>query len=141
MTTTPPTGGPERAAVTDERDTTEVIASLLANGQGLIKTELELAKLELQRIATEKAVAVGLVVAGAVLGLFILAFVGVTGAYALMLVVAPWLAWLIVTGIYTLVTVILLLVAVRYFKRPVKPEQTLAEFEKTKTWASEQVGR
>ena len=141
MSTTPPTGGPDGAGATDDRDTSEVIASLLANGQGLIKTELELAKLELQRIATEKAIAVGLVVAGAVLGLFILAFVGVTGAYALMLVVEPWLAWLIVTGIYILLAVILLLVAVRYFKRPVKPEQTLAEVEKTKTWASEQVGR
>jgi len=141
VSTTPPTGGPDGAGATDERDTSEVIASLLVNGQGLIKTELELAKLELQRIATEKAIAVGLTVAGAVLGLFILAFVGVTGAHALMLLVEPWLAWLIVTGIYTLVTVILLLVAVRYFKRPVKPEQTLAEVEKTKTWASEQVGR
>jgi hypothetical protein len=141
VATTPPTGGPADAGATDVRDTTEVIASLLANGQGLLKTELELAKLELQRIATEKAIALGLVVAGAILGLFILAFVGVTGAHALMLVVEPWLAWLIVTGIYTLVTVILLLVAVRYFKRPVKPEQTLAEVEKTKVWASEQVGR
>ena len=141
MSTTPPTGGPDPAAVTDARDTTEVIASLIANGQGLIKTEIELAKLELQRIATEKAIAVGLVLAGAIMGLFILAFVGVTAAYAFMLVVAPWLAWLIVTGIYTLIAVVLLLVAVRYFKRPVKPEQTLAEVEKTKTWASEQVGR
>lgn len=141
MSTTPPTGGSQRAATTDERATSEVVASLLVNGQGLLKTELELAKLELQRIATEKAIAVGLVVAGAVLGLFILAFIGVTGANALMLVVAPWLAWLIVTAIYTLITVILLLVAVNYFKRPSKPEQTLAEVDRIKTWANEQVGR
>ncbi|TVR22037.1 MAG: phage holin family protein [Nitriliruptor sp.] len=139
--TTPPTGGPDGAGATDERDTSEVIASLLANGQGLLKTELELGKLEVQRIATEKAIAVGLAVGGALIGLFILAFVGVTGAHALMLVVQPWLAWLIVTGIYILLAVILLLVAVRYFKRPVKPEQTLSEVEKTKAWASEQVSR
>ena len=92
MSTTPPTGGSQTAAATDERATSEVLASLIANGQGLLKTELELAKLELQRIATEKAIAAGLVLAGAVMGLFILAFVGVTGAYALMLVVEPWLA-------------------------------------------------
>ncbi|TVP71239.1 MAG: phage holin family protein [Nitriliruptor sp.] len=139
--TTPPTGGPDGARATDERDTSEVIASLLANGQGLLKTELELGKLEVQRIATEKAIAVGLAVGGALIGLFILAFVGVTGAHALMLVVQPWLAWLIVTGIYILLAVILLLVAVRYFKLPVKPEQTLGEVEKTKAWASEQVSR
>jgi uncharacterized membrane protein len=141
VSTTPPTGGPQSVAASDERATSEVLASLIVNGQGLLKTELELAKFELQRIATEKAIAVGLVVAGAVMGLFILAFVGVTGANALMLVVAPWLAWLIVTAIYTLITVILLLVAVRYFKRPVKPEQTIEELDRTKSWASEQVGR
>ncbi len=141
MPTTPPTGGPDGAGATDERDTSEVIASLLANGQGLLKTELELGKLEVQRIATEKAIDVGLAVGGALIGLFILAFIGVTGAHALMLVVQPWLAWLIVTGIYILLAVILLLVAVRYFKRPVKPEQTLGEVEKTKAWASEQVSR
>lgn len=140
MSTTPPAGGPDPSAP-DGRDTSEVIASLLVNGQGLIKTELELAKLEVQRIATEKAIAVGLVVAGAVLGLFILAFIGVTGAHALMLVVADWLAWLIVTAIYTLVTAVLMIVAVRYFKRPVVPERTKAEVERTRDWASEQVKR
>ncbi|MFO7961970.1 MAG: phage holin family protein [Nitriliruptoraceae bacterium] len=141
MSTTPPTGGSKSAAASDERTTSEVLASLIANGQGLLKTELELAKLEVQQIATEKAIAIGLVVAGAIMGLFILAFVGVTGAYALMLVVEPWLAWLIVTAIYTLIAVILVLVAVRYFKRSFKPEKAMAELDRTKTWASEQVGR
>ncbi len=141
MSTTPPPEGAAGTGTTDERDTSEVIASLLAHGQGLIKTELELAKLELKQIVTDKAIAVGLAVFGAVLGLFILAFIGVTGANALMLVVAPWLAWLIVTGIYILVAAIVLLVAVRLFKRPVVPEHTKAELETTKTWASGQVGR
>ena len=141
MSTTPPPEGAAGPGASDDRDTSEVIASLLAHGQGLIKTELELAKLELKRIVTEKAIAVGLVVFAAVLGLCILAFIGVTGATALMLVVAPWLAWLIVTGIYILVAVILLLVAVKLFKRPVVPEHTTAELATTKTWASEQVGR
>ena len=141
MSTTPPPEGATGPGASDDRDTSEVIASLLVHGQGLLKTELELAKLEIKRIVTEKAIAVGLVVFGAVLGLFILAFVGVTGANALMLVVEPWLAWLIVTGIYILVAVILLLVAIRLFKRPVVPEHTKAELETTRTWASEQVGR
>lgn len=133
--------GPDGAVPTDDREVSEVVASLLVNGQGLLKTELELAKLELQRIAKEKAIAVALAGAGALLGLYILAFVGVTAANALMLVVAPWAAWLIVTGAYAFVAVVLLLVAVRLFKRPVVPEQTKAELEITKAWASEQVQR
>lgn len=141
MSTTPSPEGSAGPGTSDDRDTSEVIASLIVHGQGLVKTELELAKLEIKRIVTEKAIAVGLTVFGAVLGLFILAFIGVTGANALMLVVEPWLAWLIVTGIYILVAVILLLVAVRLFKRSVVPEHAKTELETTKTWASEQVGR
>ena len=140
MTTTPPAGGPTDTA-SGERTTSEVVASLLVNGQGLLKTEIELAKLELKRIATEKAVAIGLAVAGGLLGLYIIAFAGVSAANALMLVVSAWLAWLIVTGIYLLVAAILLLVALRLFKRPSVPERTKQELERTKTWATEQVGR
>jgi len=140
VSSTTPTG-PESAAPPDDREVSEVVASLLVNGQGLIKTELELAKLEVQRIIKEKAIAIALAATGALLGLYILAFIGVTAANALMLVVAPWLAWLLVTALYLLVAVILLLVAIRLFKRPVVPEQTKAELEKTKTWASEQVQR
>lgn len=140
MSSTTP-NDPGVSATPDDREVSEVVASLLVNGQGLVKTELELAKLEIKRIVTEKAIAIGLAAGGALLGLYILAFAGVTGANALMLVVAPWLAWLIVTGVYLLVAVVLLLVAVRLFKRPVVPEQTKAELELTKTWATEQVQR
>jgi hypothetical protein len=140
VASTTPTGS-DGGPAPDDREVSEVVASLLVNGQGLVKTELELAKLEVQRIAKEKAIAIALASAGALLGLYILAFAGVTAAEALTLVVAPWLAWLIVTGIYLLVAVVLLLVAVRLFKRPVVPEQTKAELERTKTWANEQVQR
>lgn len=140
MSSTPPTGT-DGGPATEQRDVSEIVASLLANGQGLVRTEIELAKLELKKIATEKGIAIGLAAAGALLGLYILAFAGVTAAEALMLVVAPWLAWLLVTLAYLLVAVILLLVAVRLFKRPVTPEQTKAELERTRTWASEQVQR
>ncbi|MEX2550661.1 MAG: phage holin family protein [Nitriliruptoraceae bacterium] len=141
MSSTPSPGGAEAPNESDDRDTTEVLASLIAGGQGLIKTEFELAKLELQRIVKEKAMALGLVLGGAVLALFILGFVGVTAAQALILVVEPWLAWLIVTAAYTLLAVVLFLVAVRLFKRSVAPERTKAELERTRSWASEQAGR
>lgn len=134
----PPGGG---ATAADDRSTSEVVASLVTNLQGLVKTELELAKLELIGILRDKAVGIALVLAASVVGLFVLAFVGVTGANALMLVVAPWLAWLIVTGVYLLVAVILLLVAVRLLRRPVAPQRTKAELEATVTWAKEQVQR
>jgi uncharacterized integral membrane protein len=125
----------------DPRATSEVMASAIANGQALVLKEIELAKLEMKRIATEKATAAGLAVAGAVLGLFILAFVGVTGAKALQLVVAEWLAWLIITLIYTLIAGILLAVAARFAGRPATPERTKETAEETVEWAKGQVQR
>lgn len=132
-------GARSGAASTDPRTTSEVVASLIANLQALLKTEIELAKLEVSTIVREKAIAAALVVVGALLGLFILAFVGVTAAHAFMLVVAPWLAWLIVTGIYTLIAVIAMLVAMRLLKRPTVPERTKTDVKEAIDMAKRQV--
>jgi hypothetical protein len=139
----PPTGAPPRPPVQqpgDERSTSEVLTSLVANGQALAKKEIELAKLELQEVVRDKAIALGLAVVGAVFGLFVLAFIGVTAAAALTLVVAAWLAWLIVTVVYTLVVAIALLVAIKLLKRPAFP-RTKVSIEETRGWAKGQVQR
>lgn len=124
----------------DDRSTTEVLTSLLANGQALARKEVELAKLELQEVVRDKAIALGLAIVGAVFGLFVLAFIGVTAAAALSLVLAEWLAWLLVTVAYILVVAIALLVAVRLLKRPAFA-RTRASVEETRDWAKGQVQR
>jgi uncharacterized membrane protein YqjE len=135
----PGEGGPGEAGVFDDRPTSEVIASLITNTQGLVRTEVELAKLEIAEIVKAKAIAIGLLLAAALFGLFILAFVGVTAANALMLVLPAWASWLIVTGVYILLAVVLVLVAVRLLKKPTMPERTKAELDDLKTWAKGQV--
>lgn len=130
---------PGAAGVFDERSTSEVIASLVTNTQGLVRTEIELAKLEVQKIVKEKAIGIGLALGGALFLLYVLAFSGITAANAFMLIVPDWLAWLIVTGIYLLIAAIMLFVALRLFKRPSKPETTQAELERTRDWAKDQV--
>lgn len=125
----------------DSRSTSEVIASTIANAQALIRTQIELAKLEIAGIVRDKAIAVGLLAAAGVFGLFVLGFLGITGAYALMIVLAPWAAWLIVTGVYLLVMLTLILVAVRLLKRPSAPTETKEQASRTIAWAKEQVRR
>lgn len=132
---------PGDVGVFDQRSTSEVLASLVANLQALLKTEIELAKHEVTGIVRDKAIGLALVLVGALLGLFILGFVGVTAAHAFMLVVDPWIAWAIVTGIYLVIAVILMLVAVRLFKKPSAPERTKAELKTTADWAKQQVQR
>ena len=137
-----PQGAPATGAdEPDGRDTSEVLRSAVANLQQLVKKELELAKLELQEIVTARLLAVALGVTAAVVALFVLAFAGVTGAKALEAVLVPWAAWLIVTGAYLLVTLLLLLVAYRKATRPPSsPERTKAAAEETISWARQRFG-
>jgi protein-S-isoprenylcysteine O-methyltransferase Ste14 len=129
----------QSAGASDDRAASEVVASLVATTQALVRKEIELAKLELQRILVDKAIAVGAALVAALIALFVLAFVGVTAANALELVVAPWIAWAIVTGAYAIVAAGLLFAAYRYARRPVVPEQTKASVTDTITWAKQQV--
>jgi hypothetical protein len=141
--TTPPAGAAPPATAPedlDPRSTAEVLRSLVANVQALVKKEIELAKLEITDIITARATAAGMFVGAAVLGLFILGFVGVTGAKALSLVLPEWAAWLIVTGIYTLLAGILAAVGARKLKSPPNvPERTKANYEETVEWAKRRV--
>jgi hypothetical protein len=124
----------------DPRSTTEVLTSLVANVQALVKKEIELAKLEITDIVTARLTAVGMFLGAAVLGLFILGFVGVTGAKALSLVLPEWAAWLIVTGVYTLIAAILAFVGVKKMQTPSNtPERTKQNYEETVEWAKRRV--
>lgn len=135
----PPAVGPASA---DTRPTADVLRSLAENSQALVKKELELAKLEVTEILTARAIALGAAIVGAIVSLFVLGFAGVTGAKALELVLPAWAAWLIVTGVYALVTVTALLVALRKATRPPNvPERTKADLEQTVAWLKGQVQR
>lgn len=134
-----PDGGPGDAGVFDTRTTGEVLASLAVNAQAMLRTEVELAKLEVTRIVREKLIAVGALVVAAVFSLFLLGFIGVTIAVALTQAMAAWLAWLLVTLGYALVVGGGVVWGVVLLKRSVVPEATKDELTATVAWAKEQV--
>lgn len=144
---TPPPTPPEPAtagtdARQDPRSTGEVVRSVTTGSQALLRKELELAKLEIAAIVKARAAGIALVSIAGVLGLYILGFAGVTVAVALSGVVAAWLAWLLVTLGYTLVAVVLVLVAIRKFKQPPgTPERTKQAYEETRDWAQKRAER
>ncbi|GGI09267.1 phage holin family protein [Egicoccus halophilus] len=134
----PPPRRPDRDD--DPRATSEVLRNLTANGQALVTKEIELAKLEITEIVVARVTAVGMFVGAGVFGLFILGFVGVTGAKALELVLPEWAAWLIVTGVYVLLAAILGMIGVRKLKKPSNtPERTKTSVEETVAWAKQKV--
>jgi hypothetical protein len=135
----PPAVGPESV---DPRPTADVLRSLAENSQALVRKELELAKLEVTEILVARAIALGAALVGAIISLFVLGFAGVTGAKALELVLPAWAAWLIVTGVYALITITALLIAMRKATNPPNvPERTKAEAEQTVEWLKGQVQR
>jgi hypothetical protein len=125
----------------DDRDAPEVIRSLVDNTQLLVKKEIELAKLEIKEIVTARLMAVGFLAVAGVLGLYLLGFGLVTGAKALELVVAEWLAWLIVTGFVLLIVIVLLLLAKRKLSNPPSntPETTKRDVQETIDMAKRRV--
>ncbi len=127
-------------AGSDGRDAPEVIRSLVDNTQLLLKKEIELAKLEITEIVTARVMAVAFLAVAGILGLYLLGFGLVTGAKALELVVAEWLAWLIVTGILLVVVIVLLLLAKRKLKTPSNsPDTTKRDVQETIDMAKRRV--
>jgi hypothetical protein len=124
----------------DPRPTADIVRSLTANGQALVRKEIELAKLEITEIVVARVTAIAMFLGAAVLGLFILGFVGVTAAVALQLLLPAWAAWLIVTGLYILVAGILAFIGVRKLQHPPNtPERTKTSLEETVEWAKQRM--
>lgn len=126
----------------DPRSTVQVVQDVAEHAQMLLRSELELAKIEIQEAVTKLAIAAGLAIAGAVFGLFVLGFVGVTVAVALQQVARPWVAWTVVTVGYLVVGLVALLIAKRTAgKATLSPERTKQSIEENVEWAKQQMRR
>jgi hypothetical protein len=103
------------------------------HAKALAKLEVELAGLELKRKFASLGIGVGLLVGGAVFGLFALGFVFATIAAALATFLSTWLALLIVTvGLFVLTGTLALLGLAKVKKgTPPKPEQAIREAKRT----------
>jgi len=103
----------------------------------LAKQELALAGVEIKKKGISLAIGIGLLLVVAFLGIAILATLTATLILAFALLVAPWLAALIVTGIYVLVALILALLAKSAISRaiPPIPTQTIATIKENIAWA------
>lgn len=126
----------------DPRSTVQVVQDAAEHAQMLLRSELELAKIEIRDALAKQAMAAGLAIAGAVFGLFVLGFVGVTVAVALQEVLWPWAAWGVVTLGYLVIGLVALLIAKRTAaKANLSPERTKQSIEENVEWAKQQMRR
>ena len=139
------TGQAPRAASPAEADTrslSTLIGDAFGEMQTILRKELELARQELMAALSVRVQALAAAAVGGLLGLYFLAFAGVTAAKALDLVLPEWAAWLIVTGVFGLIALALFLIArSRATAVPMEPEQTKRSIEENVEWAKHQLKR
>ena len=109
-------------------------AKLVADrASSIVRLELRLAAAELKKKVVALGLGIGLLVGSALFGFFALGFALATAAAALALVVATWLALLIVTGGLFILAGLLAMLGIGRLRKgtPPIPEQAIAEAKLT----------
>ena len=111
----------------------EAVKEVAERTSSIVRLELELAALELQRKAKSLAVGIGLAIGAAVFLFYMVGFLYATIAAGIATALPTWAALLIVTGILLLQVALLGFFAVNRIKRgtPPLPEQAIMEAKLT----------
>lgn len=125
-----------RRGTTGPDGLTPLVRQLSDQGRRLIRSELELAKVEVSEKAKVAGVGVGMVVVAVVLALGMLGALTATAILALALVLPGWLAALIVTGIYALLVIVAALAGLTQVKKavPLVPRETVESLKEDIEW-------
>jgi uncharacterized membrane protein YqjE len=127
---------------TPERSMGELLRSIGTETSTLIRKEIELGKQEVMESIMARLMAAAAGIVAAVMGLFVLAFLGLAAAAALDNWVRPWASRLIVAGVYLLIAAAAGLFAMQRIKKPpIAPEQTVRTVKEDVEWAKAQLKR
>ena len=115
-----------------------VLQSIISNVQEIVRSEVRLAKTEIKD-ETQAAAKAGITLGvGAVLATFAFGFLLLCVMYALTLVVAGWLAALLVGIAVATVSLILISAGAKKLKRVRGPVGTIESVKETVQWAKNQ---
>lgn len=134
-------------AVTDRAATTGrpvalVVGELITDAQTLVRKEIELARTEISQEVSKLVKGIVFILVAAFLGIFVLAFVGVTIAKAFDTFMPEWLAWLATTGLFTLIAGLLAFLAYRKISTAhLAPTQAQESVRETTQWVRTQIKR
>ena len=140
--TTSPSASMPPPTADGARGTGPLLRSIATDISTLVTKQIELAKQELGEMVSTRAQAIGVFAAAAVLGLFVVGFLGLTGAEALGLVMPRWAAMLTVAGVFGILAAIAIVVARgRMRSAAAKPELTQRSLKEDVQWAKQQLKR
>ena len=128
------------AAPQVQRSVPEILENIAANLTQLVHAEIRLAKSELKEGAEKVAGPGAALGAGVALAFYGLGFLLLAAVYALSLVMAGWLATLIVGGVLLVAAGILIGAGGMKLKRMnLSPDKTIRTLEEDVQWAKQQI--
>jgi uncharacterized membrane protein YqjE len=123
----------------DSASFAELVQNVISDVQGLIRSEIRLAKTEIKEDASATGRASTLLAGGVVLAFYAIGFLLLTVVYALATAMADWLAALIVGVVVAVVAGVLLMVGYQRIKQVnFKPEQTVDTVKEDVEWVKQQ---
>jgi uncharacterized membrane protein YqjE len=128
-----------QAGLPRDRSMADVLKDIIGNVQEIVRSEARLAKAEVKEEGLKAWQAGQMLMAGAVVGLYAVAFILLGIVYALALVVAAWLAALIIGFTLLVLTGILISVGrARWREVHPKPEKTIKTVKENVQWMKDQ---
>ena len=122
------------------RSMPEILADIASNLTQMVQAEFRLAKSELKEGAERAAGPGATVGAGVVLAFYGLGILLLAAVYALSLVIAGWLAALIVGGVLAIVAGILIAAGTAKLRRVnLAPDKTIRTLREDLQWAKQQI--
>jgi uncharacterized membrane protein YqjE len=123
-----------------QRSVPEVLEDIASNLAQIVQAEFRLAKIELKEGAEKVAGPGATLGAGVALAFYGLGFLLLAAVYAMSLVMAGWLAALIVGGVFAVAAGILIGAGAAKLKRAnLTPDKTLRTLEEDVQWAKQQI--
>jgi uncharacterized membrane protein YqjE len=122
----------------DERSVSDVLQDIFGNVQDIVRSEVRLAKVEIQAEAGKTARAAKSLIAGAIVGLYAGGVLLLAAVYGLSMVLAPWLAALAVGAFLLVFAVILINVGQGRLRLVKKPEKTIRTVKEDVQWLRDQ---
>jgi uncharacterized membrane protein YqjE len=123
-----------------QRSVPEILEDIASKLTQIVQAEFRLAKTELKEGAEKLAGPGATLGAGVALAFYGLGFLLLAAVYALSLVMAGWLATLIVGGVLVVVSGILIGAASTKLKRVnLTPDKTIRTLEEDVQWAKQQI--
>lgn len=117
----------------------ELLQGIVGNVQGIIRSEVRLAKTEIREDVTTAGRAAGMLAVGAVLGIYAVGLLLLTIIYALNGPLPDWLAALIVFAVVAIAAAVLVKLGLDRIKNVTpKPEQTIDSIKEDVQWVKQQ---